>query len=153
MIIGISAGLFLTFALPNIIRRARLNRKANEIKRERILTQAQIDSATPVIFSLPELRIRTADRNAEGKRIKSHIVRTKPALALPRNNQALNDEVEELYFEIRTIIVDIISSKPKDTIDQPEEREYLKKQLIQAINSRLESGEIIDVYFEEFAFF
>lgn len=53
--------------------------------------------------------------------------------------------------KIRDAVIQVLSSKTFAQLSAPDGKEKLKKDLIAAINERLEEGKAVEVYFNEFA--
>lgn len=97
-----------------------------------------------MIFKLDEFRINTADVD------ESHFVRIKINLAYDSKNKKLAAELAQRIEQIRDIIIRILNSKEKQDIDEPIEKEELKEEIKKQINNILSSGEIEDIYYDEF---
>ncbi|MHB9037023.1 MAG: flagellar basal body-associated FliL family protein [Armatimonadota bacterium] len=52
---------------------------------------------------------------------------------------------------MRDAVIQVLSSKTFAQLSQPDGKEKLKKDLIAAVNERLEEGKAVEVYFNEFA--
>ncbi|MEN6358113.1 MAG: flagellar basal body-associated FliL family protein [Armatimonadota bacterium] len=52
---------------------------------------------------------------------------------------------------IRDAVIEVLSSKTFAQLSQPNGKEKLKKDIIAAVNERLEEGKAVEVYFNEFA--
>ena len=97
-----------------------------------------------VIFKLDEFRINTSDVD------ESHFVRLKMNLAYDGKNKKLATELSQRIEQIRDIVIRILNSKEKQDIDEPIEKEELKEEIKKQINNILSSGEIEDIYYDEF---
>jgi flagellar FliL protein len=53
--------------------------------------------------------------------------------------------------KIRDAVIQVLSSKTFAQLSAPDGKEKLKKDLIEAVNERLEEGKAVEVYFNEFA--
>ncbi|MGC8765831.1 MAG: flagellar basal body-associated FliL family protein [Brevinematia bacterium] len=97
-----------------------------------------------VIFKLDEFRINTADID------EAHFVRLRVNLAYDGKNKKLAQELSQRIEQIRDIIIRVLNSKEKQDIDEPIEKEELKEEIKKQINNILSSGEIEDIYYDEF---
>ncbi len=97
-----------------------------------------------VIFKLDEFRINTADID------EVHFVRLRVNLAYNGKNKKLATELAQRIEQLRDIIIRVLNSKEKQDIDEPIEKEELKEELKKQINNILSSGEIEDIYYDEF---
>lgn len=52
---------------------------------------------------------------------------------------------------IRDAVIEVLSSKTFAQLSQPDGKDKLKKDIIAAVNKRLEEGKAVEVYFNEFA--
>lgn len=97
-----------------------------------------------IIFKLDEFRINTADID------EAHFVRLRVNLAYDGKNKKLAQELSQRVEQLRDIIIRVLNSKEKQDIDEPIEKEELKEELKKQINNILSSGEIEDIYYDEF---
>jgi hypothetical protein len=51
---------------------------------------------------------------------------------------------------LRDAVITILSGKPVDKLDSPEDREFIKDEIRFAVNKMLHRGEVLQVYFSEF---
>ncbi len=98
----------------------------------------------PLTFDLGSFNINTSDID------EPHFARLKIYLGYPERNTALQAELSQRKFQIRDIVINVISSKRKEDLDESIERQELKEELKKLINNMLIEGEIIDIYFDEF---
>ena len=61
-----------------------------------------------------------------------------------------SDEFTARVFEMRDIILMILSSKEYEDISKPSDKLALKQELITAINNVMRKGQVQDLYFQEF---
>ena len=97
-----------------------------------------------VIFPMDEFKVNTADLD------EPHFIRLKLSLAYDEKNKKLATELPMRSKQFRDIILQILNSKEKQDIDEQIEKERLKDEIKKAINNVLTSGEIEDVYYEDF---
>jgi flagellar protein FliL len=62
----------------------------------------------------------------------------------------LSEEFKSRSFEMRDMILTILSSKETEDITSPEDKLSLKQEIIAALNRSLQKGQVQDVYFTEF---
>ncbi|MCE5324264.1 flagellar basal body-associated FliL family protein [bacterium] len=60
-------------------------------------------------------------------------------------------ESSEPDARIRDAAIEVLSSKTFAQLSQPDGKDKLKKDIIKAVNERLEEGKAVEVYFNEFA--
>jgi flagellar FliL protein len=60
------------------------------------------------------------------------------------------EECKLRNFEIRDLVLTLLTSKESDDIGRPEDKLALKKQITEALNRVLQKGKALDVYFTEF---
>lgn len=78
-----------------------------------------------------------------------HLVKTGEfRLAYDSKNKSLAGELEERQFEIRDLINTILMTKTSKDLSSEEGKEGFKREVIDRVNSLLESGQIEDVYVE-----
>lgn len=98
----------------------------------------------PMTFDLGSFNINTSDVD------EPHFVRLKIYIAYPEKNTPLMMELGQRKFQIRDEVIKAVSSRKKEDLDEPIEREDLKEELKKSINNILVNGEILDIYFDEF---
>jgi flagellar FliL protein len=59
-------------------------------------------------------------------------------------------EMTNRIFEVRDMILTILSSKEYEDIARPEDKLALKQELMTTLNRALQKGQIQDIYFTEF---
>jgi flagellar FliL protein len=60
------------------------------------------------------------------------------------------EECKLRNFEMRDLILMLLTSKESDEVSRPEDKLVLKKQIIEALNRILRKGQALDVYFTDF---
>jgi len=116
------------------------------------------------VFSFPEEKknapqsiIRFFSTGSRKKEFKiklddlSTIITAEIFLAYNQNNRELTEEIDKRKYEIYDRINLIISSKTYYDLNTASARDnHIKKELINEINSFLETGKITDIYFGQF---
>jgi flagellar FliL protein len=62
----------------------------------------------------------------------------------------VGEECKLRCFEIRDIVLTVLTSKESEDVIKPEDKLALKKQIMETINRALQKGQVLDVYFTEF---
>ena len=60
------------------------------------------------------------------------------------------DECKTRNFELRDLVLTLLSGKEADDVVRPEDKLHLKKEIIASVNRALRKGQVQDVYFTEF---
>lgn len=76
-------------------------------------------------------------------------VRVNVALELPTED--VEKEVQSKMPQVRNAIIDLFNSKRPNDLVSAEQREYLKEEIRNALNSFMNSGKVKSVYFTNFA--
>jgi flagellar FliL protein len=66
------------------------------------------------------------------------------------NSPQAMEECKLRNFEMRDLILMLLTSKESDEVSRPEDKLVLKKQIIEALNRILRKGQALDVYFTDF---
>lgn len=74
----------------------------------------------------------------------------KVVIVLELDEKKTSRELSRKTSLLRDLVITIISSKDFRDIEDVRGKNNLRKEIIEAINSKLETGKIINVYFEEF---
>lgn len=74
----------------------------------------------------------------------------KVAMKAKMSSQAGEEEFKARNFELRDIILTILTSKETEEIVRPEDKASLKQQIIAALNRSLHKGQVEDLYFTDF---
>jgi flagellar protein FliL len=74
----------------------------------------------------------------------------KLALKAKLDGLPASEEFKSRVFEMRDMILMILSGKETDDIARPEDKLTLKQEIIAALNRSLRKGQVQDVYFTEF---
>jgi len=69
---------------------------------------------------------------------------------LEASNEKVQDELSKRSPQIRDLIINILSAKKKEKIDEKEGKELLRREIINAVNSHLNSGRVRNVFFQDF---
>lgn len=74
----------------------------------------------------------------------------KATIKLKVSSAAVAKECTSLDFELRDLILTLLSSKESEDIVTPDDKLILKKQIIETVNRALPKGKVLDVYFTDF---
>ncbi len=74
----------------------------------------------------------------------------KATVKLRVNSPQVMEECKLRNFEMRDLVLMLLTSKESDEISRPEDKQVLKKQIIETLNHILQKGQALDVYFTEF---
>jgi flagellar FliL protein len=122
---GAGAGVYLKFF--------RASSETGEPKKE---------EASPVYYEMDTFMVNLAD--AGGKRFLKVTVR------LRVESTHVMEECKLRGFEMRDLVLMLLTSKESEEINKPEDKLVLKKQILDTINRALKKGQALDVYFTEF---
>lgn len=139
--IPVIIAVVLSTIIALIITRTSNTKKGQEL----IMTTTVQEKEEPLTpFPLEDFKVNTADVD------DPHFVRLNLSLGYDVDNKQLIDELTARQSQIRDIILGIISAKEKTDIDEQTEKEWLKIEIMNAINNVLRYGEIEAVYYDEF---
>ena len=74
----------------------------------------------------------------------------KTTLKLKVTSENVLKECKSRNFELRDLVLTLLTSKESEEILRAEEKASLKKQILGTLNSTLRKGQVLDVYFTEF---
>ena len=97
------------------------------------------------VFDLKNFMVNTKDTDT------AHLARIKLQLAYVRENVKLLTELNQRRAQIRDIILLFFKDKAKEEMDTSVKISRLKEELKNRINREINSGEIMDIYYEEFS--
>jgi len=100
----------------------------------------QIESA--IYYEMDTFMVNLADPG--GRRF------LKVTIKLKVNSSNVVEECKERNFEIRDLVLTLLSSKESEDVMRPEDKLTLKKQVIETLNRIFQKGQALDVYFTEF---
>ena len=100
----------------------------------------QIEST--VYYEMDTLIVNLADPG--GKRF------LKATIKLKVSSPSAVEECKSHNFQMRDLVLTLLSSKECGEIMSPEDKVVLKKQIIETLNRMLQKGQALDVYFTEF---
>ena len=140
-LIPVIIAVVISTIIAFILVRATVSKKSEEVYKT---VQLAPKPAPLTIFPMDDFRVNTADID------EPHFVRIKLSLAYDESNKKLAAELPLRTKQMRDIILQILNSKEKQDIDEEIEKERLKDELKKAINNVLTSGEVEDIYYDEF---
>ncbi len=100
------------------------------------------EEEVPIYLEMDTFMVNLADPG--GKRF------LKATIKLRVSSPHVAEECKLRSFEIRDLVLMILTSKESEEIIKPEDKMILKKQVIEALNRTLRKGQALDVYFTEF---
>ena len=95
------------------------------------------------LVSIGELVVNLAD----AKQVRY----LKTDLVLEMRGRVGESDEDEIRTRVRDAIIGVLSSKRFATLVKPDGKAKLKKEIIAAVNERLDTAEAVNVYFNEFA--
>ncbi len=98
--------------------------------------------AAPIYFEMDTFMVNLADPG--GKRFLKATIRLKVS------SQEVAEECKVRGFEIRDLVLVLLTGKESEEIIKPEDKLILKKQIVDALNRILQKGQTLDVYFTDF---
>jgi flagellar FliL protein len=104
--------------------------------------EAKKQEEVPIYHELDTFMVNLADQG--GKRFLKATIRLKV------NSPQVGEECKLRCFEIRDIVLTVLTSKESEDVIKPEDKLALKKQIMETINRALQKGQVLDVYFTEF---
>ena len=72
------------------------------------------------------------------------------SIGLELENEQVTAEIEERQPEIRDVVISSVSGRRVDQLISVEGKEHLKKELKDRIDSTLQQGSVLKVYFSDF---
>jgi len=93
-------------------------------------------------YEMDTLMVNLADQG--GKRF------LKASIKFKLNSTAVGEECKAHTFQIKDLVLMLLSSKESEEIFSKEDKIQLKKQILEAVNQVLTKGEVLDVYFTDF---
>jgi flagellar FliL protein len=100
----------------------------------------QIEEA--VYYEMDTFMVNLADHG--GKRF------LKATIKLKVNSSNVVEECKVRNFEIKDLMLTLLTSKESEDIMRAEDKQALKKQIMETLNRMLQKGQALDVYFTEF---
>ncbi len=96
----------------------------------------------PVYFEMDTLIVNLADPG--GKRF------LKATIKLRMSSPSVVEECKSRNYQMRDLVLTLLSSKECEEVMSPEDKLVLKKQIMETLNRMLQKGQALDVYFTEF---
>lgn len=91
--------------------------------------------------TLPSLTVNLADAN------DSRYLRT--TITLEYSSDKLEEELKLSMYKVKDGVLKVLRNSRASTFEDPQQTEALKQALLDEVNSRLHSGKITALYFEE----
>ena len=139
--IPVIVAVVLSAIVSIIIVRANMSGKSDEIIETKTMYEKEEPFAT---FELGEFKNNTADTDDQ------HFVRISITAAFEEKNKPLAEELVARKSQIVDLILTILSSKTKAEMDEGNEKEQIKDEILKKINEVMKNGEIRALYFSEF---
>jgi flagellar FliL protein len=74
----------------------------------------------------------------------------KTTIKLKVSSPSVVEECKSHNFEMKDLVLTLLSSKECEEVMRPEDKLVLKKQIMETLNRMLQKGQALDVYFTEF---
>jgi flagellar FliL protein len=74
----------------------------------------------------------------------------KATIKLKVNSAGVADECKSRNFEIRDMVLTLLTSKEPGEVISPEDKVNLKKEILASLNRVLRKGQVLEVYFTDF---
>jgi len=71
-------------------------------------------------------------------------------LTFELESEAVKLEMEERDPQIKDILIDVLSSRTLEKLDNAESRDEIKKELIKRFNQVLKSGKVLEIFFTDY---
>jgi flagellar basal body-associated protein FliL len=97
------------------------------------------------VIAIQEFKLSTADVDEPGN------IRMNLSLGYDAKDVEVVAELNARKVEIIDMVNRLVSELRKDQVDEVGERDELKERIMDAINNKLQSGEVKAVYFTEFS--
>jgi flagellar FliL protein len=94
------------------------------------------------IYEMDTFMVNLADQG--GKRF------LKATIKLKVSSAEVAEECKSRSFELRDLILTLLTSKESEEVTTPNDKLVLKKQIMEIVNRALQKGQSQDVYFTEF---
>ncbi len=104
--------------------------------------EAKVEHEQSVIKEMDTLIVNLMDSNE-----KRYL---KVTMKAKLDSKSVEDEFTARNFEMRDIILMILSGKAVEDVAAPEDKIQLKQELVAALNRALKKGRVQDIYFTEF---
>ena len=105
-------------------------------------TSAQVTSKDMKSVTLPSITVNLVDGN------KSRYLKT--TITLEYSSKEVDAELKTSLYKVKDSILKVLRSTSASSLDNPQENEILKGQLLKEVNATLTSGKVSGLYFEEF---
>ncbi|MGA2939639.1 MAG: flagellar basal body-associated FliL family protein [Syntrophobacteraceae bacterium] len=105
-------------------------------------TEGKKQTESAVYYEMDTFMVNLADQG--GKRF------LKATIKLKVNSSNVVEECKERNFEIKDLVLTLLTSKESEDVMRAEDKLALKKQIIETLNRMLQKGQALDVYFTEF---
>jgi len=107
-----------------------------------VSTEEKKQVESTVYYEMDTLIVNLADPG--GKRF------LKATIKLKMSSPSVMEECKSHNFQMRDLVLTLLSSKECEEVMSPEEKVVLKKQIMETLNRMLQKGQALDVYFTEF---
>lgn len=74
----------------------------------------------------------------------------KVTMKMKLNSPQAQDEFKGRQFEMRDIVLMLLTSKEYEEVSKPEDKITLKKDILTSLNRAMRKGQVVDVYFTDF---
>jgi len=105
-------------------------------------TEEKKQTESAIYYEMDTFMVNLADQG--GKRF------LKTTIKLKVNSPNVVEECKLRTFEIRDLVLMLLTSKESEEVIRSEDKMALKKQIMETLNRMLRKGQALDVYFTEF---
>jgi len=105
-------------------------------------TEGKKQTESAVYYEMDTFMVNLADQG--GKRF------LKATIKLKMSSPSVMEECKSHNFQMRDLVLTLLSSKECEEVMSPEDKVVLKKQIMETLNRMLQKGQALDVYFTEF---
>ena len=113
-----------------------------EKKKEKKKSEKDIESIIGRIYAINEIIVNPA--RTEGRRFLN------VSVAFQFSDAIVGTELEKRNIQVRDVLISILTSKPVDAIDDAEEKDQLRQEILTNVNALLTTGKVEKVYFSNF---
>jgi flagellar FliL protein len=103
---------------------------------------AQVPAKDMKTVTFADITVNLADTNS------SRYLKT--TITLEYSSKDLDKEITASKYKVKDGILKVLRNTSASNLDTPEETDVLKQQLLEEVNSRLTSGKVTGLYFEDF---
>lgn len=137
LITVVIAGTFLLITYKNVGGITNNNQTVVENKKSKSVEMG------PIVPISPEIIVNLYSEDGSERYLKVN-------LTFEVNDNKAQEELTKRIPQVRDMLINILSSKTKEKIDQKEGKELIRREIISAINSLMNKGQVTNVFFQDF---